>query len=448
MKQVTTTLKIKFLDLNHAKAQLFEQMTVECTALANELLKLNIKERRKLTTAKVVTPLRSALANQVIRQVTGEAGKKTKNYKVLPPEVNNQNWELHKCGETRDAAKLPTVERREALRGALGETPRLHPLTYSVSFPTLKGTKRVPLSVAGNHWQPILDSLLAGNIQRGTLKLIKHRGKWYACLSVIQEVPEVYSTNRVGVDRGQNQIAVAATPQGKSLFFRGREVKHRRRKFQRLRHQLQKAGKYRAVKKLRRSETRWMSEVNHAISRRIAEFADKHDADVVLEDLSGCRQTMRQTKKSRADAGDSRHAWAYYDLELKIAYKLAALGRSVHIRPAAYTSKTSSYDGRLGRRDGHWFYAPSGERCNSDWNAARNIAMWDGRTCSLELQVLENGAFDNPHSIAVSQPEMGKCNSMNTAEGRVEWVQLSLFDCTSSWARQENPTTLTNEANA
>lgn len=419
MKQVTTTLKIKFLDLNHAKAQLFEQMTVECTAVANELLKLDIKERQKLTTAKVVTPLRSAIANQIIRQVKGKAGKKTKNYKVFPPEVNNQNWELHKCGGT-----------------------------YSVSFPTLKGTKRVPLSVAGNHWQPILEKLLAGDIQRGTLKLIKHRNKWYAYLSVIQEVPEVQSTNRLGVDRGQNQIAVAATPQGKSLFFRGRQVKHRRRKFQRLRHDLQKAGKYRAVKKLRRSETRWMSEVNHTISRRIVEFADKLDADVVLEDLSGCRQTIRQTKKSRSDAGDSRHAWAYYDLELKIAYKLAQIGREVHSRPCAYTSKTSSYDGRLGRRDGHWFYAPSGERCNSDWNAARNIAMWDGRTCSLELQALGNGAFDNPHSFSVSQPEMGNCNSMNTAEGRVEWVQLSLFDCTSSWARQENPTTLTNEANA
>ncbi len=420
MKQVTTTLKIKFLDLNRAKAQLFEQMTAECTTLANELLKLNIKERRKLTTAKVVTPLRSALANQVIRQVKGEAGKKTKNYKLLPPEINNQNWELHKCGDT-----------------------------YSVSFPTLKGTKRVPIDVAGNHWQPILEKLLAGEIQRGTLKLIKYRGKWYACLSVIQEVPEVQSTNRVGVDRGQNQIAVAATPQGKALFFRGREVKHRRRKFQHLRQDLQKAGKYRAVKKLQRSETRWMSEVNHTISRRIVEFALKHDADVVLEDLSGCRQTMRQTKKSRADAGDSRHSWAYYDLELKIAYKLAQFGREIHIRPAAYTSKTSSYDGRLGRRDGHWFYAPSGERCNSDWNAARNIAMWDGRTCSLELQVLGNGAFDNPRSISIaSQPEMGNCNSMNTAKGRVEYTQLSLFDCTYDWARQENPTTLTNEANA
>lgn len=411
MKQVTTTLKIKFLDLNYAKALLFEQMMVECTTLANELLKLDIKERQKLTTAKVVTLLRSALANQVIRQVKGKAGKKTKNYKVLPPEVNNQNWELHKCGKT-----------------------------YSVSFPTLKGIKRVPLEVAGDHWQPVLDKVLAGEIQRGTLKLIKHKGKWYACLSVIQEVPELQSNNRVGVDRGQNNLAVAATPRGFALFFKGKEVKHRRRKFQSKRQELQKAGKYRAVKKLQRSETRWMSEINHTISHRIAEFADKHDADVVLEDLSGCRQTMKQSQKSRSDAGDSRHTWAYYDLELKIAYKLNLLGRSVHIRPAAYTSKTSSYDGRLGKRDGHWFHAPSGQRVNADWNAARNIAMWDGRTCSLDLQVSEKGAFDNPHSSnAVRQPKKGNGNSMNTDKGRAEWVQLSLLDCTYDWARRENP---------
>lgn len=114
MKQVTTTLKIKFYDLNQAKFELFSKMTTETTSLANELLKLEIAERRKLTTARVVSPLMSALSNQVIRQIKGKAGKKTKQFKVLPPEVNNQNWQVFKVGDT-----------------------------YSVSFPTLKGVKRV-----------------------------------------------------------------------------------------------------------------------------------------------------------------------------------------------------------------------------------------------------------------------------------------------------------------
>lgn len=413
MKQVTTTLKIKFLDLNQAKVELFEQTTAECTALANELLKLSVKERSKLTTAKVVSPLKSALSNQVIRQAKGKAGKKTKNYKVLPPEVNNQNWGLYKCGET-----------------------------YSVSFPTLKGTKRVPLEVAGNHWQPVLEKVLAGEVQRGSLKLIKHRSQWYAFISVTQEVPEVQAKIRVGVDRGQNNLAVAAPNRGFGQFFSGRQVKHKRRHFQQRRKSLQEACKYRSLKKSEKKEMKWMDAVNHTVSRCIVDFADYLGADVVLEDLSGCRQTMRQSQKSRSDNGESRHAWAYYDLEQKIIYKMNLLGRTAHKRPAAYTSKTSSIDGQLGYRDGHWFYAPTGEKLNADLNACWNLSQWDGFSCSLDLQRVQpvmgcadsgNGVFGNPHSSnAVSQPETGNCNSMNTVRGRVGWVQLSLFNSTSA----------------
>ena len=112
---VTRTLKLKFHNLNAVKAQMFAETTTACTELANELLKLPIKERKKLTTAKVVTPLKSALANQVIRQIKGKTGKKTQEFKLLPPEINYQNWRLFKQGDT-----------------------------YSVSFPTIQGVKRVP----------------------------------------------------------------------------------------------------------------------------------------------------------------------------------------------------------------------------------------------------------------------------------------------------------------
>ncbi|WP_072619283.1 hypothetical protein [Spirulina major] len=110
MPKVTTTLKLKFLDLNQVKAELFAQTTAECTALANRLLELPLTERRKLTTAKVVTPLSSALANQVIRNATAKTAKKVKRYRVMLPEANKQNWNVAKVGDT-----------------------------YSVNFPTIKG---------------------------------------------------------------------------------------------------------------------------------------------------------------------------------------------------------------------------------------------------------------------------------------------------------------------
>ena len=397
---VTRTLKLKFHFLNAVKAQMFAETTVACTELANELVKLPIKERKKLTTAKVVTPLKSALANQVIRQVKSKAGKKVKQFKLLPPEVNCQNWRLFKQGDT-----------------------------YSVSFPTIKGVKRVPIEIKSHHWQSLLDRLLDGDkkISKGTLKLYQKKGKWYAIFSLSEEVPASYSANRIGVDRRQNQLATAVPKKGFGLLFSGKEVKHRRRRFQQRRYQLQKAKKYRAIKKLKQKETRWMRAVNHTVSRRIVDFADWQDADLVLEDLSGCRQTMKQSKKSRADNAQSRHAWAYYDLQSKLEYKQTMNGRQVHYRPPHYTSKTSSVNGELGKRDGNWFKCTRSAVLQADFNSGRNLAIWDYRACSLDSRKITDvmPVIDSKNGVIGSPP-----NLMNAVQGRVEYVQLSLFDCT------------------
>ena len=406
--KVTRTLKLKFHNLNAVKAQLFAETTVACTELANELLKLSVKERKKLTTAKVITDLKSALANQVIRQVKGKAGKKTKEFKLLPPEINCQNWRLFKKGET-----------------------------YSVSFPTLKGIKRVPIDISSKYWEILLKRLLEGdkNLTKGTLKLYQHQNKWYALISLTEEVLSVNSTSRVGVDRGQNQIATAVPKKGFGLLFCGKEVKHRRRQFQKRRQQLQKAKKYRAIKKLEQKEKRWMRAVNHTVSRRIVDFADWLDADLVLEDLSGCRQTMKQSKKSRSDNGESRHVWAYYDLQTKLEYKQAMNGRSTHIRPPHYTSKTSSVNGVIGKRNGHWFKCSSGATLNADFNAGRNLAIWDYRTTPVDFEkVIGVMPLANRQDGVIGSP----LNSMNIVNGR--GIQLELFDSTAYETRRENHT--------
>lgn len=397
MGKVTTTLKLKFFDLNQVKADLFAEMTTECTSLANELLKVPMAERRKLTTAKVVTSLSSAMANQVIRHTTSKSARKVKQYRKVLPEANKQNWTV-------------------VSKGGL----------YSVSFPTLKGVKRVPLVVENPHHAELLQRLVDGDesVTKGSLKLAKIRGQWFALCSVTQDVPEVTATKRVGCDRGQNNIAVIAIPEGQSRFFNGREVKHRRRQFQRQRTKLQRAGKKRALKKLNNKEARWMREVNHAISRAIVRFAEHHDADVVMEDLSGCRGTMRQSKKQRSDAGNNRHRWSFYDLQQKTEYKLNLAGRQLLLRPAPYTSKSDSRNGILGKRDRHDFVGFDGWQVNADWNAARNIAKWDGFACPLGLYVPQDAAFDSPQSqhdspAASGCAEMQTGNSVNTQRPRV-----------------------------
>lgn len=370
MTKVTRTIKLKFHDLNKVKQQLFAEMTVENTRLANELLAMPYRERREVTTAKVITSLKSALANQTIRHTISATGRKVKHYKCLPPEINKQNWKLEKRGDT-----------------------------YSLSFPTVVGDKRVPVVVASSHWEPILEQVIVGAVEKGSVKLIYHRKQWYAYMSVTVDVPQVQAQRRVGVDRGQNNIAVVAPVKGFGKFHSGKEVMHRRRYFQKRRKELQEAKKFRALKKWNKKERRWMEAVNHTISRRLVRFAQFHEADVAIEDLEGCRDTMKQSKKNRSDAGQSRHSWSFSSLEQKLDYKLALAGLKLVKIPAPYTSKSCSTCGTIGHRHKHDFNCPHNHYHNADLNASRNIAQWEGFSCSLELKreavVMTSSATEN-----------------------------------------------------
>jgi IS605 OrfB family transposase len=384
MTKVTRTLKLKFHNLNKVKQQMFAEMTRENTRLANELLAIPYVERREITTAKIVTSLKSALANQTIRHTISATGRKVKHYKCLPPEINKQNWKLEKRGDT-----------------------------YSLSFPTIQGDKRVPIVIASVHWESVLEQTLAGQVEKGSVKLIYHRSRWYAYVSVTVDVPERKTLQRVGVDRGQNNLAVVAAAQGFGKFHSGKEVMHRRRDFQKRRQQLQQAKKFRALKKWNNREQRWMEAVNHTISRRLVRFAQFHEADVVVEDLQGCRDTMKQSKNSRSDAAESRHCWSFYSLEQKLEYKLALEGLKLVKVPAPYTSKSCSTCGTIGHRHKHDFKCRHGHYHNADLNAARNIAQWEGNSCSLELQ---QGAAVMVSSATENEP-LGTARSSSCSPG-------------------------------
>lgn len=370
MTKVTRTIKLKFHNLNKVKQQLFAEMTRENTRLANDLLAIPYVERREITTAKIVTSLKSALANQTIRHTISATSRKVKHYKCLPPEINKQNWKLEKRGDT-----------------------------YSLSFPTIAGDKRVPIIVASSHWESVLEQVLAGNVEKGSVKLIYHRKHWYAYMSVTVDVPQVQTHSLLGVDRGHNNIAVVAPDKGFGKFHRGKEVMHRRRSFQKRRRELQSASKFRALKKWNKKERRWMEAVNHTISRRIVRCAQFHETDVAIEDLEGCRNTMKQSQKNRSNAGQSRHCWSFYSLEQKLDYKLALVGLRLVKVPAPYTSKSCSTCGTIGHRHKHDFNCPHGHYHNADLNASHNIAQWEGFSCSLELQqgvaVMASSATEN-----------------------------------------------------
>src|SRR5262245_42867716 len=115
MSTATKTLKLPFLRLNRTKADEFARLQTINTTVANGILALAKSDRRALTSKSFAhVEIGSAWINQTIRNAN--ASTKVKQFHSLPLETNNQNWALHKVGDT-----------------------------YSISFGLLRGIKkRVP----------------------------------------------------------------------------------------------------------------------------------------------------------------------------------------------------------------------------------------------------------------------------------------------------------------
>ena len=368
----TLTLKLPFLRLNAAKTVEFARLEAVNTVVANRILAMPREERRTLTTASFHdVELGSAWMNQTIRNAN--AATKVKAFKRMPLETNNQNWTLHKVGDT-----------------------------YSLGFGLLRGVKkRVPLTVHAANHRATLEAILAGAAKKGSLKLWRSkRGIWYALLSVSMEVPEAESGERwVGIDRGQRHIAVGATPTGTAQFWSEKRIRGIRRHYARLRRKMQAAEKHRAVKKIEQHESRIVRHINHCVSKEIVQWAIKHDCGIRLEDLSGIRNAP-QRKKTKRDAGLNRDAWPFYDLETKIGYKATMAGVAIEKVPPAYTSKTCCKCGAIGTRDKETFSCSRcGYRGHADHNAARNIGSIVGAVCHLPFEMEGGGLHDTAPNL-------------------------------------------------
>jgi len=370
MGTVTKIIKLPFLHLNRAKAEEFAHLQTLNTHVANTILAMPKGERRVLTSKSFAhITIGSAWINQTIRNAN--ARTKVKQFRSLPLETNNQNWTLHKVGDT-----------------------------YSVSFGLRRGiTKRVPLVVHPAAHGPWLDAVLDGTAKAGSLKLwCSRKGIWYACLSMSMEVPDAEKTGRwIGIDRGQNVPLTAATPDGPVIFWHAARIRHIRRVYAARRRHLQAAGKHHAVKKLERRERRIVTHINHCLSKDVVALAQRCNAGIRLEDLSGIRQRTPQRQTTKADAGQNRDYWPFFQLEQFIIYKAQLAGVVVEKVPAAYTTKSCHHCGQINPRKKHVYCcARCGRQAHADANAAQNIRDWLGRCCPLVLEAPGDGAHDMP----------------------------------------------------
>ena len=389
-RTVTKTLKLPLLDLNKVKAREFSFFESLNTELANKILSFPASKKRTLSSKDFSDyELGSSWTNQTIRNVLAS---KAKLFKSLPLETNNQNWSLHKVGET-----------------------------WSVSFNLIRGTRnRVPVTVHASCHVQTLERLLNGEAKAGSLKLWRSRkGTWHVCISVSWDVPVTENAGRwVGCDRGQNIPLVAATPDGPIIFYQARKIRHTRRVYASRRAKLQKLGKIRAVKKLENKEARIVKHINHCIAKDLVALAVRCEAGIRLEDLSGIRSAP-QRRRAKSDAGLNRDSWPFYQLESFIQYKAASAGVRVQKVPAAYTTQTCNHCGARHKRNKHLYVCTRcGHKAHADGNASQNVRDAEtGRFCLLVLKAPEGGHYDGAPNEVQGLTASGQALRTRTAKG-------------------------------
>ena len=194
----------------------------------------------------------------------------------------------------------------------------------------------------------------------------------YAYITVTVPEPETVRTEQfIGVDLNTTgHCAVAANPQTGKVWKLGKSAEHVHKKYREIRRTLQRKGKFRKLKTVRRREKRKVRDLNHKVSNRIIQIATADGCGIKMEDLTGIRSNRRHARTFQY----SLNSWSFYQLQLMIEYKARLQGIPVAYVDPANTSKTCSRCGQLGSRNGKGFKCLGcGHVDHADANASFNI---------------------------------------------------------------------------
>ena len=245
-----------------------------------------------------------------------------------------------------------------------------------LSINTLDGRVKVDPICRG------FNQYLDGTWKFGLAKLLKSSGKWYLHISATKEVADFNKQtvkHVVGLDRGLRFLATSYDEQGKTAFFDGQAIMRKRAKYQKLRATLQAKGTKsakRRLKKLSGRENRWISDVNHCLSKTLVQ---KYGANTlfVLENLNGVSFERTDLPKALRNQNKS---WAFYQLEQFLTYKAYLHNSEVVEVSAKYTSQRCPKCGVIKKdnrnHEKHEYHCDNcGYRSNDDRIGAMNIQL-------------------------------------------------------------------------
>ena len=245
-----------------------------------------------------------------------------------------------------------------------------------LSINTLDGRVKVDPICRG------FNQYLDGTWKFGLAKLLKSSGKWYLHISATKEVADFNKQtvkHVVGLDRGLRFLATSYDEQGKTAFFDGQAIMRKRAKYQKLRATLQAKGTKsakRRLKKLSGRENRWISDVNHCLSKTLVK---KYGANTlfVLENLNGVSFERTDLPKALRNQNKS---WAFYQLEQFLTYKAHLHNSEVVEVSAKYTSQRCPKCGVIKKdnrhHEKHEYHCTNCGYCsNDDRIGAMNIQL-------------------------------------------------------------------------
>ena len=382
--QVTIKVKLKITNSETASnfSKTMEQYRQACNYVSEYIFNHDFDMKQSRLNKELYSELRnlfslkSQMAQSVIRTVI--ARYKTVKSQMLrrPYKYQDQNTgEWHR--ETRNLAWLykPISFNRPQV-----DLQRNRDWSYlsngQLSINTLDG--RVKASPVCHGFSQYFDGIW----KFGLAKLLKSGNKWYLHISATKEVADFDKQevkHVVGIDRGLRFLATIYDEQGNTAFFDGKAIMRKRAKYQKLRATLQAKGTKsakRRLKKLSGRENRWMSDVNHRLSKTLVQ---KYGADTlfVLENLNGVSFERADLPKSLRSQNKS---WAFYQLEQFLTYKAHLNNCEVVEVSAKYTSQRCPKCGVIkkdnrnhGKHEYHCINC--GYRSNDDRIGAMNIQL-------------------------------------------------------------------------
>lgn len=301
--------------------------------------------------------LKSQMSCNVARQVSGA-------YKTLQEQINTKQTKWQALEFSPTSATF-----------SFGRDFGLSQNTLSIT--TLAGRKKYEIQV-----YKFAQKYLDGSWKYLASKLCRHKnGSYFLHLACEKEVPDKEATGTfMGIDVGINCLAVASTTDKKCKFFAGGEIKNHRNVLSKERQRLQKAGgrylgtrsSMKLLRKIAGRETRFMTAINHKVSKRLIEFALENNVSLIgMEDLTGIRRRIKNISK---EFRYEHSSWAFRQLQGFVEYKAKEAGISVLYIDPSFTSQTCPRCGHVSHnnRKGLTFRC---ETCGYETHADRAGAM-------------------------------------------------------------------------